>query len=196
MKAIILDLDGVYFQNGKENFIHNISRLGVPEEKIKEVYLRSDMMKEYKKGLIDGETFWKYAIKEWELKKTPQEILNILQEGYDLNGKKKEIMKILNQNNLKKIICTNNFSDRIQILDERFDFLKEFDYKIFSYEHKMLKPELLSIVSKITGIDNKDILYFDDVQANVDYAVKLGMKAVLIKEPSRVLKMLKEMFNK
>jgi HAD superfamily hydrolase (TIGR01509 family) len=192
MKAVILDLDGVYFVNGKERFIGYISSLGVSEDKVREVYLKSDMMRKYKQGLIDGRKFWNFAIKEWGLKKTPEELLKILQDGYDLNGKKKEIMKILKEHGLKKIICTNNFPDRIKILDERFDFLKEFDFKIFSYEHKMLKPELLGKVSKITGIENNEILYFDDSQANIDYAMKLGMQAVLIDEPTRVLKMLKE----
>ncbi len=182
--------------NGRDNFISNISKLGVSEKKIIEVYIKSDMMKQYKQGFIDGETFWNYAIKEWKLKKNRQELLEILQEGYELNGKKKEIMKILNQNNIKKVICTNNFPDRIRVLDERFDFLKEFDYKICSYEHRMLKPELLSIVSEITDIENKEILYFDDSETNIDYAKRLGMNAFLIKEPSRVLKMLKEIFVK
>jgi len=196
MKAVILDLDGVYFSGGKERFISYVSGLGVSEEMVREVYLKSDMMIKYKQGLIDGKKFWDYAINEWRLKKTRQELLNILQDGYELNPKKKEIMKILKDNSLKKIICTNNFPDRIRILDDRFDFLEEFDFKIFSYEHKMLKPELLSLVSKIIGIENNEILYFDDSQTNIDYAKKLGMNAIFIEEPTRVLKMLKEIFNK
>jgi len=196
VKAVILDLDGVYFANGKENFIRNISALGVPEELVKEVYLKSEMMRRYKLGLIDGKRFWDYAIKEWRLNKTPQELIRILQDGYELNGKKKEIMKILKEHGIKKIVCTNNFPERIGMLDERFDFLKEFDYKIFSYENKLLKPELLSIVSKITGIGNNEILYFDDSQANIDYARGLGMDAIFIEEPTRVLKMLKEILKK
>jgi HAD superfamily hydrolase (TIGR01509 family) len=196
MKAVILDLDGVYFSGGKERFISYVSGLGVSEEMVREVYLKSDMMIKYKQGLIDGKKFWDYAINEWRLKKTRQELLNILQDGYELNPKKKEIMKILKDNSLKKIICTNNFPDRIRILDDRFGFLEEFDFKIFSYEHKMLKPELLSLVSKIIGIENNEILYFDDSQTNIDYAKKLGMNAIFIEEPTRVLKMLKEIFNK
>jgi HAD superfamily hydrolase (TIGR01509 family) len=196
MKAVILDLDGVYFSGGKERFISYVSGLGVSEEMVREVYLKSDMMIKYKQGLIDGKKFWDYAINEWRLKKTRQELLNILQDGYELNPKKKEIMKILKDNSLKKIICTNNFPDRIRILDDRFGFLEEFDFKIFSYEHKMLKPGLLSLVSKIIGIENNEILYFDDSQTNIDYAKKLGMNAIFIEEPTRVLKMLKEIFNK
>ncbi len=196
MKAIILDLDGVYFSIGTNNFIDAISRLGISKEKIIDIYLKSDMMKKYKSGLLDGKAFWDYAIKEWGLKKTRQEIFQILEDSYDLNTKKKEIMKILDQNNIKRIVCTNNFPERIKILDRRFDFLREFDYKIFSYEEHMLKPELLGVVSEKTGIRNEDILFLDDSKANIDYAESIGMNAILINEPTRVLKNLKEIFNK
>jgi len=193
MKAVILDLDGVYFMNGKENFIKNMNkRYSVPTKNVEDVFLKSDMMRKYKQGLISGKEFWKYALNEWNIKATQEEVLEILQHGYDLNGKKKEIMRLLKERDIKKIICTNNFPERIQILDERFDFLKEFDHIVLSYEHKMLKPELLKVVSKVSGFDNSDITYFDDSSENIEYAKKIGMNAILIKEPSRVLKNLKE----
>jgi HAD superfamily hydrolase (TIGR01509 family) len=196
MKAVILDLDGVYFMNGKENFIRSISMLGVPEEKVKDVFLKSEMMKKYKQGLISGRIFWDFAIKEWGLDKSQEELLGILQQGYELNPKKKEIMKLLKDHGMKRIICTNNFPERIRILDERFGFLDDFDYAVFSYEQKRLKPELLGAVTKITGIANQEILYLDDSKENIDYASRLGMQAVLIDEPTRVLKNLKEIFDK
>jgi len=197
MKAVILDLDGVYFMNGKENFIRNINKIySVPIKLIEEVYLKSYMMRKYKQGLISGSTFWNYALSEWKIKATQAEILEILEHGYDLNGKKKEIMKLLDDHNITKIICTNNFPERIHVLNERFDFLSGFDYAVFSYEHKMLKPQLLNVVSKISGFNNSDITYFDDNEKNIEYARNLGMNAILIKEPSRVLKNLKEILKK
>jgi len=196
MKAVILDLDGVYFMNGKENFIKNINKkYSIPIKNIEDVFLKSDMMRKYKQGQISGEDFWNYALNEWKIKAKQEDILEILQEGYDLNGKKKEIMKLLKDNGIKKIICTNNFPERINILNEKFDFLREFDYIVLSYEYKMLKPELLSIVSKVSGFDNSEITYFDDSKDNIEYAKNLGMNAILIKEPSRVLKNLKEILN-
>jgi len=196
MKAVILDLDGVYFMNGTENFIKNMNKIySIPEKLIEEVFLKSGMMRKYKQGLISGNDFWSYAIREWKISAKQDDILEILQEGYDLNSKKKEIMKLLDAHKIHRIICTNNFPERINVLNDRFEFLKEFDYVVLSYEHKMVKPELLSIVSKISGFDNSDITYFDDSKENIEYARSLGMDAILIKEPSRVLKNLKELLN-
>lgn len=182
--------------NGKENFIKNINKVyDVPIKDIKSVFLKSDMMKNYKQGIISGKDFWDYAIHEWKIKAKHEDILKILKDGYDLNGKKKEIMRLLDANDIKKIVCTNNFPERIQLLDEKFEFLKEFDYVILSYENKMLKPKLLDVVSKISGFKNSDITYFDDSYDNIEYAKNIGMNSILIKEPSRVLKHLKEIFN-
>jgi len=196
MKAVILDLDGVYFMNGKENFIKNINKMyHVPISDIENIFLKSEMMQKYKQGVVSGEEFWKYALINWKIKATKEEILEILQKGYELNGKKKEIMKLLDANNIQKIICTNNFPERIEILNEKFDFLCEFDYSILSYKHKKLKPELLNVVSQVSGFANSEITYFDDSKENIEYAKNLGMNAILIKEPSRVLKHLKEILN-
>jgi len=59
IKAIIFDLDGVYFKNGKKNFIKNISsKFNISEERVKEVFLKSNMMnKQYKLGKITGKEF-------------------------------------------------------------------------------------------------------------------------------------------
>jgi FMN phosphatase YigB (HAD superfamily) len=194
MKAVILDLDGVYFHSGTENFIQYLKKkYALDEEQIKAVYLRSDMMQQYKKGNISGEEFWFYAITTWNIKATKEELLYALQDGYELNGKKKEIMKLLLDHKIHKIVCSNNFAERIQILNERFGFLQEFDFIVLSYEHHTLKPQLLDLVEDITHIQNNDIAYFDDKKENIDHANSIGMQGILINEPSRVLKMLKEL---
>lgn len=196
MKAVILDLDGVYFTSGKENFIRNINKkYSVPVNLIEDVFLKSENMKKYKQGLLSRDGFWDFAKNAWHLNIRTEEILKILQEGYELNGKKKEIMRLLNNYGIKKILCTNNFPERIRVLNERFDFLEQFDYIILSYEHRMLKPKLLNVVSRTSHFENSEIAYFDDCKENIDYAKSLGMNAILIQEPSRVLKHLKEMLD-
>lgn len=44
IKAITFDLDGVYFVNGKSNFISNLVKIGVSEDEVKRVFLKSDEM--------------------------------------------------------------------------------------------------------------------------------------------------------
>lgn len=196
MKAVILDLDGVYFVKGTAQFIAAMHhQYHIPITQIEEIYLKSEMMKKYKQGIITGEEFWTYAITAWNINATKEEILHILQGGYLLNTQKDEILKLLHKNRIKKIICTNNFPERIRVLDEKFNFLKEFDYTILSYEHNRLKPQLLELVSTISGIENKDITYFDDNTANIAYAKILGMNAILVENPEIIMSQLKEILH-
>ncbi len=56
LKAICFDLDGVYFLNGKSNFIKSLVDLGVTEDEAKRVFLKSDQMnKQYKLGTMTDE---------------------------------------------------------------------------------------------------------------------------------------------
>ncbi|MFA6270722.1 MAG: hypothetical protein WC657_05980 [Candidatus Paceibacterota bacterium] len=68
IKVITFDLDGVYFPNGKANFIKSLENLGVSEDEAKRVFLKSPQMnQEYKNGKMTDEEFWTWAVSEWKL---------------------------------------------------------------------------------------------------------------------------------
>jgi len=93
-KAITFDLDGVYFINGKANFISALVRLGVPENKAIRVFLKSDEMNtQYKTGKMTDEQFWTWAIKEWQLNLSIKEVIELLIKGYEVNSKVVKVEK-------------------------------------------------------------------------------------------------------
>ena len=86
IKAVTFDLDGVYFVNGKANFIANLQKLGVSEADAKKVFLQSDEMnKFYKTGKMTDDEYWNWAAKEWKIDKSPQELIDLLISGYEVN---------------------------------------------------------------------------------------------------------------
>jgi len=186
IKGVIFDLDGVYFKNGKENFIKNIVALGVKEDEVKRIFLKSKEMSDYKEGKISGKTYWEWAIKEWRLKLKPEQLVKILQKGYKLNEKALPLMKKLKLKGIKSIICTNNFKERIECLDEKFNFIKDFDYSLISYEYGLLKPNLFNKIEYITGMKPQEILILDDRKDLIDEAVKMGFNASLCEDPNKV----------
>ncbi len=192
IKGIIFDLDGVYFINGKENFIKNISsKFKVDIELVKDVFLRSKEMQEYKEGKISGDEFWNYAINKWKIKSTPNNILKIMQDGYEINKSTIKLMKELGKS-IKFIICSNNFRERVRILDEKFSFLKNFDYAIFSYDYGIRKPKLLEKVQGVTKLNPNEILVLDDSKENIDGAKKLGFLTILCEDASKIEEYLKK----
>ena len=61
IKAIVFDLDGMYFNKGKVEFLSSLTRYGVEEASAKSVFLTSQHMADYKLGKIDDSEFWTWA---------------------------------------------------------------------------------------------------------------------------------------
>ena len=196
IKAITFDLDGVYFINGKSNFISNLGKLGVSEDEAKRVFLQSDEMnKLYKEGKMTDEEFWSWASKEWKLDKTPRELMELLISGYEVDESVDEIVKNVRANGYKTLICTSNFPARINGLQERFKFLDNFDAWALSYEVGFNKPakELFEELVKKSGVNANEIVFADDHQENVDGAKAVGIEAFFYEGFDKFIEKLKEL---
>jgi putative hydrolase of the HAD superfamily len=196
IKAITFDLDGVYFVNGKGNFIANIVKLGVSEDEAKRVFLQSDEMnKLYKEGKMTDDEFWTWAGNEWKLDKTPKELMNLLILGYEVDESVVEIVKNVRVNGYKTLICTSNFPARINGLQERFKFLDNFDAWALSYEVGFNKPakELFEELVKKSGVNANEIVFADDHQDNVDGAKQVGIEAFFYEGFDKFIEKLKDL---
>ena len=181
-KAVVFDLDGVYFEGGTERFLKNLKRrYGIGEEQAKAVYLKSPPMREYKRGEIDGDTFWAYAIRTWNIDATKDELLDLLIASYTENKKTIMLIDTLRTRGVKTAVCTNNFPERIDRLDQRFGFKKRFDIFITSYEEGILKPDshIFMRLAERLGLAPTDILMSDDREENVAALQTLGFQAFL-----------------
>lgn len=196
IKAITFDLDGVYFVNGKSNFISNLGKLDVSEDEAKRVFLQSDEMnKLYKEGKMTDEEFWSWASKEWKLGKTPIELMELLISGYEVDESVVEVVKKVRSNGYKTLICTSNFPARINGLQERFKFLDNFDAWALSYEVGFNKPakELFEELVKKSGVNANEIVFADDHQENVDGAKAVGIEAFFYDGFDKFIEKLKEL---
>lgn len=196
IKAITFDLDGVYFVNGKSNFIANIVKLGVSEDEAKRVFLKSDEMNhQYKEGKMTDDEFWTWANNEWKLNKTPKELINLLISGYEVDQNVVETVKKVRANGYKTLICTNNFPARINGLQERFKFLDDFDGKSISYEVGSPKPDpkIYQKLIEVSGVKADGIVYADDNKDNISEAQKLGINAFFYQGFDKFINKLKEL---
>ncbi len=180
IKVITFDLDGVYFVNGKKNFIKGLGDLGVSEDEAVRVFLKSDKMnKEYKTGKINDQEYWRWAIGEWDINESVDEIINLMIEGYEINNEVVEMIRKVRSQGIKTCICSNNFSARIEGLQRRFRFLDDFDVKVFSYEVGKTKPakEIFEKLILESGVGPEEIVMTDDNEKNIISAKELGIKA-------------------
>lgn len=182
IKVVCFDLDGVYFIKGKMKFITNLVKLGVPEEKALRVFFKSDRVnKEYKAGLIGDKEYWTWALKEWGLKMTPKEIIDLMISGYEVNQPAANLVEALRDRGYKTAICSNNFPARVNGLDKRFNFLSNFDVVVFSYEVGVLKPDkrIFEELIKKAQVKPEETAYSDDDETKIKGATELGIKTFI-----------------
>ncbi|MCL5090740.1 MAG: HAD-IA family hydrolase [Patescibacteria group bacterium] len=182
IKAITFDLDGVYFPNGKANFIMTLGELGISEEEAKRVFLKSDQMNQfYKNGKMTDEEFWTWAAKEWQLNKSPKELIDLLVNGYDVDERVTEIIKKVRANGYKTLICSNNFKARIDGLQKKIEFLNDFDAWVFSFEVGVSKPSPVIFQELVERADvpAETIVFADDNPDNLAGAKEVGIETFL-----------------
>lgn len=182
IKAITFDLDGVYFLNGKKNFIKALVDLGVSEEEAVRVFLKSVEMNElYKCGKWDDEEYWSWALKEWGLDLPVNEITRLLISGYEVNDDVVETVRKVRKAGYRTCICSNNFPARINGLNERFDFLKDFDIVVLSYEQGVTKPDkrIFKTLIQKSQVSPNELVYSDDDESKFAPAIELGINAFL-----------------
>lgn len=178
ISAVCFDLDGVYFLNGKSNFIKSLLEHGVSEEEAKRVFLNSPQMNnEYKCGKMTDEEFWTWALNEWHLNLSVEEIIYILIKGYETNSDVVEYVKKVKKSGYITAICSSNFPARINGLHKRFGFLDDFDAIALTYEVGVNKPDKKLYEALITkaNVPAKEIVYSDDYDPALNTAKELGI---------------------
>jgi len=196
IKVITFDLDGVYFPNGKANFMESLGKLGVSEDEAKRVFLKSaEMNQEYKRGKMTDEEFWTWAVSEWKLDMTWQEVVKLMIDGYDVDEGVVSVVRKLRSLGYKTAICSNNFPARINGLQERFGFLDDFDVVVLSYEVGECKPSrrIFEELVRKSDVGARTIVFADDNQENVSGAKEVGITTFLYEGFEKYLDQLKSL---
>ncbi len=182
IKAITFDLDGVYFPDGKTNFITALRERGVSEEEAKRVFLKSEEMNSrYKLGAMSDKEYWTWAGKEWGLDLSPQQLIDLLISSYSVSPQVEEIVRSARVKGFKTLVCSNNFPARVNGLQQRFNFLNNFDAAVFSYEVAATKPSEVIFVElvKRAGVLANEIAFADDNPTNLAGAQSVGITTFL-----------------
>jgi len=132
-------------------------------------------------GKMSDEEYWKWALHEWGLDLSVQEVIDLLIRGYETNALAVEYVKKVRLAGYKTVICSNNFPARINGLQTRFGFLNDFDTVVLSYEAGVAKPDkaIFERLVKDTGVLPNEIVYSDDDESKMDGAKELGINTFL-----------------
>ena len=86
----------------------------------------------------------------------------------------------LRQHGIRTAILSNMGDTVLASIQREFDWLPRFDVLIWSFEHKMAKPDpaIYRLTLEKLGTQPGETLFIDDKQANIDAARALGLVAI------------------
>jgi FMN phosphatase YigB (HAD superfamily) len=185
IKAIILDLGGVIFDNGTKKTVEYINKgYGIHTNKLHEIFYGFASW-ELRKGKLSYRSFWDqiYAM----FPEFYQNVGNIAEEywhnSYSINHSVIELVKRIKQFYVVGVI-SGNIKERIEFLESKYNFSQYIDFSIYSFDSGLdkLSAELYKKASdKLNegGITPKESLFIDDNLDCLETAQKLGFNTYL-----------------
>ncbi len=178
IKAICFDLDGVYFTDaGKKGFTKNLIGLSGDEEKVTQLLFKSAEMAKFVRGQILELEFWDHVRGYLNINLTDEQLRTLWAKEYVINQAVRDYVSEVKAKGYITCVCSNNNPARVNALEQKFQFLQDFDVKIFSYEVGETKPhkQIFEALAKAANVPAEEIVYADDNPDRLDGAKELGI---------------------
>jgi len=176
IRAVLLDFGGVIASEGFQFGVLNLSRrYGKDYDDMYEIVSKKAMVGSgYVSGKGSEQEFWKIVAKELETDENLMECRSMILDNFI---PRKEVIDTVLK--FKNKFIWGVFSDQtnwIYEIDEKYDFLKYFDYKFISYDlgYTKYNDEFYRIPYKELKLTAENILIVDDKQRVLDKAKEFG----------------------
>ena len=178
-KAVFFDLNGVlieseFLSDRFEREYHVSKDKFVPALKeIMEVLRRPDAP--------DAFHLWEPYLHVWGLKLNEKEFFDFWFSGEKVNQEAVQFCAEFRRKGVLVFILSNNFRERTEYYRAYFsEIFQNVDEAYFSWQTGFVKPstDALEYILKSYKLKPKDVIYFDDVDANIALAKQLGIQGV------------------
>ncbi len=183
----------MYFPTGVIQFIENVAKkYSLSFEKVKEAY-RGKEARAYWAGKLSDKEYWSFFMKTLGITSTFEELLALFIKGYTVDANVANLVRRVRKN-YKTIIFTNNFAARFTALDKKFNFTKDFDVKIISYEVGEAKPhvKMEQALLKQSGCKPDEIIVIDDQLKNIAPMKEKGFNIIHFQNYEQLIKELEQ----
>ena len=188
IKAVAFDYGGViaFFQDNQA--IQDLANLaGIDASLMRKIYW--DNRSIYDEGLVDGYNFFKNILADVGVF-ADQDLLEKLvitdiESWAHVNPKSEELVRELKGRGVKIGMLSNIVPDFLNRIKERLPVFALMDCAVFSCDAGMVKPDkkIYQLLLSRLGCQADELVFFDDLDANVKAALDLGIHAFLWKSP-------------
>eukprot|EP00727_Mastigamoeba_balamuthi_P007685 m51a1_g3537 hypothetical protein (216) ;mRNA; f:972446-973339 len=194
IKALALDLGGVFFAEGKAAAMPVLrDKYGYDPVLVQSV-LTGPHSDSLRKGLIEDDAFWKWVETELNTRANGSGVhydasivRSVWYDAYTVDEGVRRIALEAKALGCRLVVFTGNIRGRIQYLQAHHQFEDLFDAKVYSYDHHMSKaqPDFHKEMIKASGCKPSEIIYVDDDPKHTKIASELGVNCFTYR-PSKV----------
>jgi len=155
---------------------------GLPHDQFEAIYWADRHA--YDEGKLTGLQFWQNLVRDAKLNLDAAAIddLNLWDARMwtTQNPAMLAWQRQLKQHGIKTAILSNMGDTVLANMEREFDWLPRFDVLVWSYQHKMAKPDpaIYRLALDQLGTQPEETLFIDDRQVNIDAARALGLVSI------------------
>ena len=184
IKAVVFDYGGViaFFQD--DNAMKDMAALaGMDAVLMHRIYWDNRII--YDQGLVDGIGFFKSILADVGIFADPDLLEKLIARDVEswsqVNPKSEELVRELKASGIKLGVLSNIVPDFLDRIKEKLRIFDLMDVNIFSCEVGRVKPDKKIYQLLLSRLDCQadELVFFDDLDVNVEAAQALGIHAFL-----------------
>lgn len=189
IKAVIFDYGNVISKAATGDASQELSQIsGVPAKVFTSVYERFRF--DFDRGLISGEEMYRQLLEEdcyIAQANNPELLQKLARRDADswraIHDDVVEWIHSLKEQGYKTGILSNMPTMFLELYEQEIPPFVEADFACFSCRVQLIKPEpeIYQYTLNGLGVNPEESVFFDDMQENIDAAIKLGINAFLWK---------------
>jgi putative hydrolase of the HAD superfamily len=198
IKAVVFDYGEVISLKPAEEVGRELARIAGLKQEVLDP-LRWQNRREFDRGTLSGREYYRKVLALGGVTASDElaEKMALMDtESWKvLNEETLALMKKLKETGLTVGVLSNMPHEFLNVIWEHLTVSKLYDVGIFSCEVNLVKPEreiYLALIEKL-GCKSEEIVFFDDIKANVEGAAALGINAYVWKDAGTARKTLLEL---
>lgn len=197
VKNIVFDIGNVLATFKPKDFLMDIFKDAKLADQFFEVFF-TKLWHEYDQGLYTKEQMIQKGLQKMPDQKEKIKNMMDIWTSYVVGIQKNiDLIHIYQKKGYKVYILSNIPEDSYIYLKEHYNFINQVDGGIYSYQHKLIKPdvEVFEVLLDQYDLKANECIFIDDKKENIRAAERLGFYTIWLKDHAKLATLLKENLN-